>query len=68
MEGSSSISTKDEILPYQFEPTRQDKEDGSDCSWETVSELEGDSDIEEQMRKEERNDVDAETWCTCGNC
>lgn len=67
MMASSTLKTSEDILPYQFEPIRKsdDEDEWTDCSDEDSEE---DSDVERLLDKEERNKVDVETWCKCGNC
>ena len=60
------METTEQILPYQFEPYRDSgDEESSDSAWETVEE---DSDVERELKKKERNEVSAESWCKCGHC
>ena len=35
---SSSLNTKEEILPYQFQPVKGGKDSSDDESWDTVDE------------------------------
>ena len=53
---SSSLSTTDEILPYQFEPLMTDEESSG---WETVDEVDSDAE-EESLKAEERNKMESE--------
>ena len=63
---SSSLNTTERILPYQFEPTKESgDESSSDESWETVDE---DSEVESKIKKKERNELDADSWCKCTHC
>ena len=62
---SSSLKTKKEIPPYQFEP--QLDSDASD-GWETIDEEGEDSNFEVDIKKKGRNDVDEELWCSCSHC
>ena len=65
MESTAHVtSTSEDIIPYQFEPRKNDNDiddEWTDCSEESNEE-------EPDVEKTKRNKVDAEEWCKCGNC
>ena len=59
---STSLETSEEIKPYQFEPVRNNEDEWTDCS---SSEGEDDDNQPESLLS--RCDVEADSWCKCGN-
>jgi len=63
MAASSNLITE-EVIPYQFEPRRDDSEHDDDEGWITTDESENET---EEVEKG-RNETNSELWCTCEHC
>ncbi|XP_057295017.1 P2X purinoceptor 7-like [Hydractinia symbiolongicarpus] len=66
MAESSTVKTAEDILQYLFEPVVISE--GGEDEWTDCSSEANESDVEREMGKQGRCDVESETWCKCGHC